>query len=124
MYALIITVIELTSSIDKSGRLAVCQNETIVYRCQSINAALVWIVDVQGEWPIAFAANDTKRFVEDPQGERRFFAYLQNEMDNYLLSYLAVPYFPDWNKKMVVQCNDGLGSSKNLSYIIAGKEEK
>ena len=99
MHALIITVIELTSSIDKSGRLAVCQNETIVYRCQSINATLVWIVDVQGEWPIAFAANDTNRFVEDPQGKRRFFAYLQNEMDNYLLSYLAVPYFPDWNKK-------------------------
>ena len=57
-----------------------------------------------------------------------FFAYLQNETDNYLLSYLAIPYFPDWNG-MIVQCMGGLsmnGSSvcKDLPYVIAGKEEK
>ena len=115
IYALIITVIELTSSIDKSGRLAVCQNETIVYRCRSVDV-LTWNVDKQA---ITFT-NDSYPFVQDD--ERQFFAYLQNT-NNYLLSYLAVPYIPDWNG-MTVQCMLNEFVYEDLPYNITGKEKQ
>ena len=112
--------IELTSSIDKSGRLAVCQNETIVYKCRSVDY-LAW--NVEREEPILFVTSDTSnQFVDRGQ----FFAYLQNNStmddsttDNSLLSsYLAILYIPDWNNR-TVQCMN-LEVRKDLLYIIAG----
>lgn len=118
--------VELTSSIDRSGRLAVCHNETIMYRCRTTItptwSVLTWNINVN---PRAihelFSVNDSecRRFVDDEDG--RFFAYLQNNgaMDNYLLSYLVIPYNPEWNGTLV-QCMNG-PISKDLHYIVTGK---
>jgi hypothetical protein len=90
-----------------------------MYRCQT-QSVLKWkIGNLQ---PILFAAIDSgcRRF-DDEDG--RFFAFLQNNpaIDNYLLSYLVIPYIPEWNGT-VVQCMNGPNSRpKNLSYIVTGK---
>ena len=116
------STIELTSSIDKSGRLAVCHNETIVYRCWTTitptQSVLTWNVNINRQAiHVLFTANDSHRLNDDHGG---FFAYLQNNgaMDNYLLSYLVIPYNPEWNGTLV-QCMNGL-ISKDLPYTVTG----
>ena len=118
------STVELTSSIDKSGRLAVCHNETIMYRCRTTitptQSTLTWNIYIK---PLQinelFSVNDSncRRFVAD----NGYFAYLQNNgaTDNYLLSYLVIPYNPEWNGTQV-QCMSG-PVSKNLTYIMTGK---
>ena len=121
---LAMSTVELTSSIDKSGRLAVCHNETIVYRCQTTitptQSVLTWNVNVNHQAiNVLFTANGSSRFADEEHG--RFFAYLQNNgaMDNYLLSYLVIPYIPEWTGTQV-QCMNGL-ASKSLTYVVTGK---
>ena len=128
MYPCIITVmstIELTSSIDKSGRLAVCQNETIVYRCRTTivpsQSVLIWNVDHR---TILFSANETSSPFRADDMDGRFFAYLQNypATDDYLLSYLVIPYIPEWNG-MTVKCMNR-PIYKDRLYVITGKSSK
>ena len=119
------STIELTSSIDKSGRLAVCHNETIMYTCWTAitptQHTLTWNIDISPP-PIIqklFSVNESNsgRFVAD----NRYFMYLQNNgaTDNYLLSFLAIPYNLEWNGTEV-QCMSG-PVSKNLIYVVTGK---
>ena len=121
----VMSTVELTSSIDKSGRLAVCHNETIMYTCRTTitptQSVLTWNVNVnlnRQAMHVLFTANDSHRLNNEHRG---FFAYLQNDgaMDNYLLSYLVIPYNPEWNGTQV-QCMSG-PVSKNLTYVVTGK---
>ena len=118
------STVKLTSSIDKSGRLAVCHNETIVYTCRTWDV-LTWNIYIK-PLPIneLFFANDSdcQRFVADNVLGRYFmYMYLQNNgaTDNYLLSDLVIPYNPEWNGTQV-QCMSGL-VSKNITYVVTGK---
>ena len=119
------STVELTSSIDKSGRLAVCCNETIVYTCRiAINptqSVLTWNSTPQAIRAL-FAVNDSKyRFVADNVLGKYYVTYLQNNgaTDNYLLSDLVIPYIPELTGTQV-QCISGL-VSKNLTYVVTGE---
>jgi hypothetical protein len=122
------STVELTSSIDKSGRLAVCHNETIMYRCRvtivPTQSALIWNFNISNLQvrPILFAVNDSCDQHQFDDEDGRFFAFLKNNpaIDNYLLSYLFIPYIPEWNG-MLVQCMNGPNNSKELPYVITGK---
>ena len=115
------STVELTSSIKKSGRLAVCHNETIVYTCRiaitPTQSTLTWKIIPQDISEL-FSDNDNNyRFVAD----RRYFMLLQDNgaTDNYLLSDLVIPYNPEWNGAQV-QCMGWL-VSKSLTYVVTGK---
>jgi hypothetical protein len=112
----VMSTVELTSSIDKSGRLAVCHNETIMYRCQT-QGVLTWNIGILPDKPTVFAANesDHPRFY-DVDG--KYFTFL-HAMDNYLTSYLVIPYNLEWNGT-VVQCMSG-SVSVSKDYVVTGR---
>ena len=111
--------VKLSSSIDKSGRQAVCHDETIVYSCLTSHV-LTWnIYHPDGSRPAGqsttFLAGDRNQFVNQGQ----YFAYLQNNTAMNLLSQLILPFTPKWNG-IRIQCMSGNNGSENLFYATAG----
>ncbi len=86
-----------------------------MYKCQT-QSVLTW--KISNLDPIVFAANDSGCRRSDDVDGRYFAAFLQT-MDNYLISYLVIPYNLEWNGT-VVQCTNGpVNVSKD--YIVTGR---
>ena len=116
-------VVELSSSINKSGRQTVCHDETVVYSCSTINY-LEWNIDPPGGQPrpspFIFYPHDitTERQFKN---KGQYYALLQITAGMNLSSMLVIPYTTELNGTRVL-CKNGNNENETLFYTIAGKE--
>ena len=111
------TTINLSDSVNQSGRHAACLDEDVVYSCSSFTDSLTWNIDRTNVAPIVFIANDSS-----PPLQRRdkVIVILLNNTSMNLKSQLIIPYLPSWNGT-TIECMSMQNDRQHLSYIIAGK---
>ena len=111
------TTINLSDSVNQSGRHAACLDEDVVYSCSSFTDRLIWNIGRTNVAPIIFVANDSSQPL---QKQDQAIAILLNDTSMNLKSQLIIPYLPSWNGT-IIECMSMQNDRQHLSYVIAGK---
>ena len=113
------SAVELSSSVDKSGRQSVCHGEIVVYNCQSTTGGLLWDIKPLNGWLIShiFGDSDSDQFLNE--GEYLLSLQITHTAAmSTLSSLLIIPYTSNWAGTEIL-CADNTGNKTRL-YIIAG----
>ena len=113
----IICVVVLSSTLSQVGRLTVCPNETVLYKCCVVGSRLDWILPSEDIHKVYYQRNDTDSEVNNNVTILgNVSMWLSNTQP--LCSRLVISYSTGNN---IIECNSTNPSeTKTLHYILAG----